>query len=114
MPFTGTLVQLLTSLGTQFPLLAVWVIGAVLAVAFWKRDPRSALLVVLVCLIGLFDVVAFAIVYAVLPRFLHGGMDLGGISMQMIYSVVGLVRSCLMAVAWTLLLVAVFRRRPVT
>ena len=103
--------QLLMTIGTQLPLLAVWVVGAALAAAHWQRDPRSALFVLLACLVCIFDVIAFGIVYAILPMLLHGGMDVGGFNIRFIYQGLGFVRSCLIAVAWVLVLVAVFRRR---
>ncbi len=112
MPIMGIAMQIVTNLLTQIPLLAVWVIGAILSVVFWQRDSRGALLILLASLICLFDVIAFGVLYAVLPQFFHSGMNLGGISIQMIYSAIGFVRSCLMAIAWILVLVAVFRRRP--
>ncbi len=112
MPITGAVTQFLTSIGVQIPLLAVWLLGAVLAVVFWQRNPRGALLILLACVICLFDVVAFGVIYAVLPQFLPRVMDLGGIGFRTIYSALGLIRSCLIAVAWVLVLVAVFRKNP--
>ncbi len=112
MTMTETLPQLLLSLGAQIPLLAVWVIGAVLAMAFWKHDPRKALLVLLACLICLCTDVGFSIVYAVLPRYLHEIMTGNPSSIRWIFTGLGVIRSGLVAVAWALVLVAVFRRSP--
>jgi hypothetical protein len=113
MAFEGMLTQLLMSLGSQFPLLAVWILGVVLAMAFWRRDPRNGLLVLLACLVCLFTDVGFTIAYAVLPQYLHNMMNGSPFSIRWIYSGLGFVRACLIALAWTLLLAAVFRRNPV-
>jgi uncharacterized membrane protein YozB (DUF420 family) len=112
MEMTAMLTQLLTTLGTQLPQLATWGLGVLLALVFWRRDPKSALLVLLACLICLFIAVIFAIVYAVVPQMLRAGMTNGPFQMRMVYGALGFVHSCLTALAWALLLVAAFRRRP--
>ena len=38
---SGIAGQLMMTLGVQVPLLAVWVVGAVLAAAYWQRNPRT-------------------------------------------------------------------------
>lgn len=111
MDVMGIARQLLMTLGTQVPLLAVWVVGAARAAAHWQRDPRSALLVLLACIVCIFDIIVFGVIYAILPMLLHGGMDVGGFNLRFVYQGLGFVRSCLIAVAWVLVLVAVFRRR---
>ena len=112
MGLTDALVQALINFGVQIPLLAVWAIGAILAIVYWRRDPRSAFLILFACLICIAEVIAFGILYAVLPQFLHGGMYFGGIGIRAFYSILGLVRSCVIAAAWVIVLVAMFRRRP--
>lgn len=104
--------QLLTTLGTQIPLLVVWVVGAVLAAAFWQRDPRNSLLILLACLVSLVDMVVFGFIYAAAPIMLRNGMDIGGFNVRLVYWGLGFFRACIMAVAWILILVALFRRRP--
>ncbi len=112
--YLGIAGQLLTTLGTQIPLLGVWVAGAVLAAAFWQRDPRRSLLVLLACLLSLLDVVVFGVFYAVGPMMLRSGMNAGGFNLRLIYPGLGFVRACILAAAWILMLVAVFRRRLAT
>jgi len=111
MPVMGMLSQVLASLGSQLPLLAVWAIGALLALAFWKRDPRGALMVLLACLICLCTDFGFTVIYAVVPQYLHGP-EIAGMGIRTAFMILGFVRSCVIAVAWTLLLVAVLRRNP--
>ncbi len=109
---SGIAGQLMMTLGVQVPLLAVWVVGAVLAAAYWQRNPRSALLILLACLVCIFDVIAFGVIYAVLPMLMRGGMNIAGFNTRFVYQGMGFVRSCLIAVAWVLVLIAVFRRHP--
>jgi formate hydrogenlyase subunit 3/multisubunit Na+/H+ antiporter MnhD subunit len=103
--------QLLMYLGPQIPQLVVWVVGAVLAAAFWRRDPRGMLLILLACIISILGMLVFAVIYTAIPIFLQGGVSLGGSRVTLVYHGLGVVRSCQVAVVWVLVLVAVFRRR---
>ncbi len=112
MPVTGTVTQFMMNLGTQLPQLIVCIVGAVLAASYWQRDPRTSLLILLACLLSIFQTVAFGLLYAFLPMLMGGGTSHSGLDMRSIYMVLGIFRSCVIAAAWVLVLVAVFRRRP--
>lgn len=113
MPMSGILSQMLMSVGTQIPVLLTCIAGFFLAMAFWQRDSRAALLVVLACLLGLFEVLAFGVIYAILPGLIRNATQGSPFAFQWIFMGLGLLRGTLTAVTWILMLTAVFRRRSV-
>ncbi len=106
--------QIVSHLAPQVPLLGMYVIGGFLAIVFWHRSPRSALLVLVACLLCLFDSIAFAGLYAAIPRVLKAESVGGPGSLRLIYMGFGVVAALIKAVAWGLMLAAVFSKRNET
>jgi len=106
------LMQFLGMLAGQIPQLVVWMVGAILALVFWRRDCRGSLLVLLSCLLCLFATVFCDAVYAILPQFFRSGPQQGPFTISLIYRGVSFVRSLVEAAAWVMVLFAAFRRRP--
>jgi hypothetical protein len=88
----------------ELPAILVWLAGLVLAIVTWRRHPQVSGLVICSLVLFLLDVVAGAWSAARLP-FLAGGA--AGMLVGLAAGLRGLVR----ALAWILILVAVFGRR---
>lgn len=100
----------LTQLLVQIPVYLVWAVGAVLALLYWKRSPRSsALLLAGLAVLALVSLVGgwlnVALPTALVRR--QGAARAGGL-----LTVIALVRSLFAAGAWGLILAAVFVDRP--
>lgn len=98
----------LANLVVYTPLLLVWIIGLVLAGILWSRQRTVALLLLSACLIAIFTEITGGLFNASIP-FLYSTRTRGVTQLGLILGVVGLIRSLLMAVAWGLLLGAVWR-----
>jgi hypothetical protein len=107
MEFSGTVVPTLTSIAVQLPLLLVWLVGVILAFVHWGRHPKVSLLFLIATLMLFLRLVAGTWVGIGLVRILHwSGMGITNIGLVQLGSRVLL--SLIGAVAWGLLLVAVF------
>ncbi len=85
----------------ELPVLLVWAGGLGLAVATRRRHPQKSLLVICALVLLVFDVIAGAWSTARLPFLLPGG---SGAALGLAAAARGLLR----AVAWVLILIAVF------
>ena len=107
MSFPGipVLANLFGGLPTQLPVLLVWAVGIVLAVAHWRRHPRVSALLVAGLAIYMVATLLVAFLNATTPWFAarrptaHVGLLLG---------IASVGRSFIGAVAWGLALAAVF------
>ncbi len=101
--------DILSSLAIQAPVLGVWLVGIVLALGALERQPCVARLV----LISLAILVVQNVIWAPLSRWLPQALlqrDVSAGEMAVYFSALGFLNSLIAAVAWTLLLVAIFRR----
>ena len=93
-------------LTAESPLLAIWLLGMIVAATRWKKHPKVSLLTIL-ALGGLsLELVTMQFVYRfVLPPLVNGrmGMDIGTV-----YKIIGFVRAVINAGLYGLLLMAVF------
>ena len=107
----GTLTVALGSLAAQLPVLLVWVAGAALALAHWRRHPRVSLLT----LVGLGILMTNALVGTFLSVWLpmtarqEWGMSIQ--RMGYVLATVGFARSLIGAAGWSLVLAAIFTGR---
>ncbi len=100
---------ILSSLVIQAPVLVIWLVGIVLALGSLERQPRVARLV----LISLAILVIQNVIWTPLSTWLPQALLLQDVSpgqMAVYFSAIGLFNSLIAAVAWALLLVALFRR----
>lgn len=98
----------LVNLLVYTPLLLVWISGLVLAGILWPRQRTVAILLLSGCLLALFTEIIGGLLTASLP-YLYSTRLRNATQLGLIFGVIGLVRSLLMAVAWALLLGAVWR-----
>ncbi|NPV07677.1 MAG: hypothetical protein HPY83_06900 [Anaerolineae bacterium] len=100
---------LLSNYVMRLPLLLLWLIAVIIALARWRQMPRVAPLVMLGLLIALLDAVVGGIVSTWLPMSL--AQTAGPQRLALLTSVLTLVRSSVQAVAWGLVLWAAFSDR---
>ena len=98
----------LVNLLVYTPLLLVWIIGLVIAGILWSRQRTVAALLLGACLIALFTEITGGVLNATLPS-LYSSRLRSATQLGLVFGVVGIIRSLLMAVAWALLLGAVWR-----
>jgi hypothetical protein len=92
------------------PIAVVWLVGAILAGATWKRHPTVSLLALLACLLLLFTTVAgSATQYWVISQQMAGGWSTMQVSRA--FSLLSLCRVGLSVAGYILLLCAVFNGR---
>ena len=103
-----TLSNLLGGLLTQLPVLAVLLVGVLLAVTRWSRHPRASALLLAGLAIQLVMGLLGLGLSAVLP-WLVGSIP--GARVGVILQLVTIVRSLISAVGWGLVLAAVFADR---
>lgn len=107
----GATVAVLTSLGLQAPLFLAWVAGIVVAAVTWRKHATLSLLVTIALAIMLVVGVGLGAIQAALP-FVLIERGMGAQEVGVALSAVGGLRILLDTVAWALLLIALFRRRP--
>ncbi len=94
----------------QAPMLLVWVVGMALALLWWQRAPKVALVTCIVCGIFLLDALIGTAISVVLPGMLiEQGRDTAQIGTA--FGLIGFVRSLLHAVLWAAVLFAIFSGR---
>lgn len=97
--------QFLTQLLPQLPLYLVWIVGAILAIITWGRNPLASLLTVLAVLIFFLGSCGGTLA----STFVLGRMyDLHAEARASIFSFIALLRALIAAVAYGLLFAAVF------
>ena len=111
MTASNPVIEFLSMNGTRLPLVLVYIVGIVFASATWRRHPRASLLSLIAFVIFLVDaLLSGAFTWLVL----RGGLFEGGNFEQrgMILNVGNGFFTLLNVVAWILLLIALFGRRP--
>lgn len=95
----------------QSPILIIQLIGIGLAVFFWKRQPRTSLLVIIALTLFLFQGVIIATINSSLPVwFIQNNTPTSQIGA--IYLGLNVTTTCLNSLAWILLIAALFLQRP--
>jgi uncharacterized membrane protein len=101
--------QILGLLVTQAPVYLMWLIGIVLAIIYYRRRPAAAMFTLIAMVILLMTSVFGSILNAWLPLAWHTrGLPIGQVGL--VQGVLSLTRSLLNAVAFALLLAAIFSR----
>jgi hypothetical protein len=109
----STLVFFLSQLLSQGPMLLAYLVGAILALVFWRRCPSPARLTLIATLLLL---VVSLVQSFLVSFFVQARVDQGWSYEQvgLIMAVLGLVASLIRVTAFALLLTAVFMGRKVT
>ena len=102
----------LTQYAIQAPMLLVWLVGIALALLWWQRAPKVALVTCIVCGVFLLDALIGTFILVALPGML---IERGQSSAQIgsAFGLIGIVRSLLHAVLWAAVLFAIFSGRAV-
>ncbi len=100
----------LGSLLTQLPVILVWLAGFILAVTRWQRHPKSSLFLTLALIIFAGQTLFKSIIDFALPVYMiqQGG---SGSQMGIVFVGLGVLRAIVAAIAWILVLLAVFSER---
>ena len=94
----------LPNLAYQLPVLITLIVGIILAITRWRKNPRVSLLSLIALLTILFVRVVSTFTSSVLPIFLYSTVANPGI----ILSVLSIVYTLLSTASWVLLLIALF------
>jgi hypothetical protein len=96
------------------PLYFLWVLGIVLALILFRKHPRVSMLAAAACVIMIANSMTSALVYTWLPGFLLQGQNYTQEQFSQAMAVVGVGFNLVSAVAWALILAAIFidRHRP--
>ena len=116
METANKLLELLKDLGEQLPSLLTILACLVFAIVRWKRYPRTSLLLVIWLGLFLLHAVVFAVVYTWVPDLFIGPASYPNQAsmMRIVYLVLGLITNVSLAVAFAVLLMAIFTQRPAT
>lgn len=100
----------LAQFAIQVPLLLVWLVGIVLALLWWQRAPKVALVTCVACGLFLLDALIGTAIVVALPNMLS---ERGQSAVQIgtAFGLVGMVRSLLHAALWVAVLFAIFSGR---
>jgi hypothetical protein len=109
----GSPFYFISNLVLSLPLLLVCIGGMILAITYWSRYPRVALLVVIALALACLDALLGLLVSMLQPGIIR---LFGGTVRRVgtVYFLIGITRALLDAVAWGFLIAAVFagRGRP--
>ena len=107
MEFVDTIGPTLMSLLIKLPVCLVWLAGIVVALVFWRRQPRVSLLTLIAIIILAFISLVGTYFSISIPFLLdRQGMDIG--QLGMIIVTFNIAIAVITAVAWALLLAAIF------
>ena len=95
----------------QAPQLLIWLVGIALAIVWWQRAPKVALVTSVACGLFLLDALLGTAISVALPSML---IDNGQSATQVgtAFALIGGVRSLLHAVLWAAVLFAIFSGHP--
>ena len=101
----------LTQYAVQAPQFLIWLVGIALAVVWWQRAPKIALVTCVACGLFLLDALIGTAISVALPSMM---MDNGRSATQVgtAFALIGGVRSLLHAALWAAVLFAIFSGRP--
>ena len=100
----------LTQYAIQAPQLLVWLVGIALALVWWQRAPKIALVTCVACGLFLLDALIGTAISVALPSMM---MDNGQSATQVgtAFALIGILRSLLHAAIWAAVLFAIFSGR---
>ena len=100
----------LAQLAIQAPMLLVWLVGMALALLWWQRAPKVALVTCVACGVFFLDALIGTLIAVALPSIL---IEQGQSSAQIgtAFGLIGLARALLHAVLWATILFAIFSGR---
>ena len=100
----------LTQYAIQAPQLLVWLVGIGLALVWWQRAPKIALVTCVACGLFLLDALIGTAISVALPSMM---MDNGRSATQVgtAFALIGILRSLLHAAIWAAVLFAIFSGR---
>ncbi len=101
----------LPNLAYQLPVLITLLVGFIIAITRWKKNPRVSLLAVIAFVI--FSVITILSVFSnsVLPYILYDNSNMDYATIGIIFSVISVLFNLLAAVSWILLLIALFGKK---
>jgi len=108
--FSDILGAILTNLAIQLPVLIAMLVGIIIAIATWKRNPKSSLFA-LIAIVLFFILRVLGAVMNLLPYMLSRQLDLFPSQIGFFSTVSGVILNILDAGAWGLLLAAIFSGR---
>ena len=105
--------QALTEISEQLSMILAMLICIVVAVVRWKRHPRVSMLVIAGCLLLLFQTFIIAAVYAWVPDMIIKAANPANLESfrTNLYLVIALISNSFVALAFALLVTAIFMRR---
>jgi hypothetical protein len=100
----------LTQYAIQAPQLLVWLVGIALALVWWQRAPKIALVTCVACGLFLLDALIGTAISVALPSMM---MDNGQSATRVgtAFALIGVLRSLLHAAIWAAVLFAIFSGR---
>lgn len=107
------MVFLVSSLGnllTQLPVILVWLAGFIFAVTRWQRHPKSSLFLTLALLILAGLMLFNSILGIALPQYMMQ-QDIPASQMGIVFTARSILSAIVSAIAWILVLLAVFSER---
>lgn len=102
--------NLIYPLIANLPLLIVWLVGIILAITHWRKQPRPSLFTLLAIVIFLIVFVVGTLVNNLGPLFLFE-RGISHSSFRIISLISNLVLNLFSAGAWVLLLLAIFKQK---
>jgi hypothetical protein len=96
---------------TWLPLYLLWMVGIILALVRWQRHPKVSILAGLAFLILIVNGMASTMTMAWLPGYLQSAQNYSAEQLAQVLSVVRVFFNLISAVAWSLILVAIFGER---
>jgi hypothetical protein len=96
---------------TWLPLYLLWMVGIILALVRWQRHPKVSILAGLAFLILIVNGMASTMTMAWLPGYLQSAQNYSAEQLGQVLSVVRVFFNLVSAVAWSLILVAIFGER---
>lgn len=104
------LIKKLKTYLVQFPFFIVWIVGIVMSLKYWKLYPKVSRLTLIAILILFGESIIDTYLNQQLPIVLQQH-ELGTRQIKLIFFIKDFIQSLLIAVAWVLLIVAMFRWR---
>ena len=100
----------LAQFAVQAPQLLVWLAGIALAIMWWQRAPKAALITAIACGLFLLDALIGTAISVALPSMM---IDNGQSATQVgtAFALIGGIRSLLHAALWAAILYAIFSGR---
>jgi hypothetical protein len=96
---------------TWLPLYLLWMLGIILAMIRWQRHPTVSIQAALAFVILIVNSMASTVAYAWLPGYLQKGQNYSAEQVGYVLTAVRVFFNLVSAVAWVLILVAIFAER---